>query len=324
MPSWGEVLQLIQEEAATNGGQVNVDEMRRKYLTRVHEISGHSVIHYTTDFLGPGSGNQTAISLTDMQGLMEVFRDLPGPRLDLILHSPGGQAEATDSLVRYLRTKFTYIRVFVPLAAMSAATMWAMACDEIVMGKHSQLGPIDPQITLPSGIPVPAKALIDQFDEASEVLAQHPERMAAWLPTLQQYPPGLLNICQSAGELACRLVGDWLQIYMLKDDEQKEIKANAIADWLSDDKAHLSHGRALTRDQLRDKGLVVTDLESNEDLQDAVLSAHHAAMHTFQGSAVKIMENHLGRLWVQHGGQQIVIPSQVMPQPQPPVPAGQN
>jgi len=49
--------------------------------------------------------------------MVEVCKDLNGPNLDIILHSPGGSPEATASLVRYLRTKFSHIRVFVPLAA---------------------------------------------------------------------------------------------------------------------------------------------------------------------------------------------------------------
>lgn len=80
-----------------------------------------------------------------MQGMMEVCRGLTGPGLDLIVHSPGGSAEATASMVRYLRQKFTHIRVFVPLAAMSAATMWALSGDEIWMG------------TMPRSIPWPAQ-----------------------------------------------------------------------------------------------------------------------------------------------------------------------
>jgi hypothetical protein len=39
----------------------------------------------------------------------------------------------------------------------------------------------------------------------------------------------------------------------------------------------------------------VEDLEADQRLQDAVLSVHHAAFHTFSGPAVKIIENHLGR-----------------------------
>jgi hypothetical protein len=39
----------------------------------------------------------------------------------------------------------------------------------------------------------------------------------------------------------------------------------------------------------------VEDLEADQRLQDAVLSVHHTAFHTFSGPAVKIIENHLGR-----------------------------
>lgn len=297
MPGWGEILTELQEHAAANGGLWDLDGVRRKYLTRLHELTGRSVIVYAADFK---AGPVAQIELMDMQGLMEVFRELPGPDLDLILLSPGGQAEATDRLVRYIRSKFTHLRVFVPLAAMSAATMWAMAADEIVMGKHSQLGPIDPQITLPSGVTVPAGALIEQFRSAADECARDPKRLTGWLPTLQQYPPGLLNVCETAGALAKNLVAEWLGSYMLKGASDR---AQAVADWLSDDQQHLSHSRAITRDQLRERGLTIVDLEDDQVLQDAVLSVHHAVAHTLNGPAFKIIENHLGRAYIQQGAQ---------------------
>jgi hypothetical protein len=48
------------------------------------------------------------------------------------------------------------------------------------------------------------------------------------------------------------------------------------------------------REAARKKGVAVRDLESDQALQDAVLSVHHATMHTFGGAAVKVIENHLG------------------------------
>jgi hypothetical protein len=308
VPGWGDILAEIQAEAQANNGQVNIDAIRRKYLTQLHALTGRSVVVYATDFLGKG-GPQTSIQLSDMQGLMEVFKDLPGPNLDLVLHSPGGQAEATDRLVRYMRSKFDHVRVFVPLAAMSAATMWSMAADEIVMGKHSQLGPIDPQITLPNGIPVPAGALLEQFREAGDECAKDPSRITGWLPTLQQYPPGLLNVCESAAALSKRLVAEWLKTYMFAGDPKAAAKARTVAAWLCNDRRHLSHSRAITRDELEAKKVRVTYLEDDPALQDAVLSVHHAVMHTFgNGSAVKIIENNLGRAYVQHGGLQLQVP----------------
>jgi hypothetical protein len=319
MPSWGEILEEINQTIPEKGFP-DFDTVRRKYLTQLAERTGRSTVLYASNWMsGSMPGQAISVVLGDMQGLMEVFHELPGPNLDLILHSPGGQAEATERLVRYMRSKFTHVRVFVPLAAMSAATMWAMAADEIVMGKHSQLGPIDPQITTPNGVTLPAGALLDQFQQASDELAEKPERISGWLPILQQYPPGLLNFCVNATELAQQLVGQWLQEYMFAGDGDGEGKAKAIASWLSDDKAHLSHSRPLTREQLQERGVKVSYLEDDQALQDAVLSVFHATMHTWNGGAAKIIENHKGRAFVQHGGQQVMLmpgpaPAQMPPQ----------
>lgn len=299
MPGWGEISEELGTSATGNGGMPDFDGVRRKYLANLTTLTGRSVIVYAADFNAPYAAT---INLMDMQGLMEVFRDLPGPGLDLILHSPGGSADAVDRLVRYVRSRFSDVRVFVPLAAMSAATMWAMSADHIVMGKHSQLGPIDPQIILPSGVTVPAGALLDQFHDVNEELAKDPSKLTGWLPTLQQYPPGLLNVCETAGELAKRLVAEWLGSYMLQGDAAQ---AALVAEWLSDDHEHLSHSRAITRDQLRERGIKVVDLEDDQALQDAVLSVHHAMMLTLDGSAtVKLIENNLGRAFTQ---QQAVV-----------------
>jgi hypothetical protein len=143
------------------------DGVRRRYLAQLYELTERPVILYSTDWLG-GGPPEAAINLEDMQAMMEVCRGLPGPDLDLILHSPGGSAEAAASIVHYLRTRYKHIRAFVPVAAMSAATMWALACDEVVMGKHSQLGPIDPQLVTPQGS-IPARAILDQFGQSGSV-----------------------------------------------------------------------------------------------------------------------------------------------------------
>jgi hypothetical protein len=42
------------------------------------------------------------------------------------------------------------------------------------------------------------------------------------------------------------------------------------------------------------------DLEDDSDLQDAMLSVHHAVIHTLAGTgAFKIIENHHGRAFIQ-------------------------
>jgi ClpP class serine protease len=66
--------------------------------------------------------------------------------LDLVLHTPGGLVLAALQIARAIRGHKAKVTVFVPHYAMSGGTLIALAADEIVMCKHSVLGPIDPQV----------------------------------------------------------------------------------------------------------------------------------------------------------------------------------
>src|ERR1700738_21097 len=76
-----------------------------------------------------------AIQLTD--------EDVP---LDLVLHTPGGLVLAALQIASAIRDHKSRVTVFVPHYAMSGGALIALAADEIVMCKHSVLGPIDPQL----------------------------------------------------------------------------------------------------------------------------------------------------------------------------------
>lgn len=304
MPTWGELLaELGQPENTLQNGMTNFDRVRRKYLLKLYELTKRPTIIYYTDWFTK-DGPAASIMLEDMQGMMEVCKDLPGPDLDIILHSPGGSPEAVASIVRYLRSKFTDIRVFVPLAAMSAATMWALASNRIVMGKHSQLGPIDPQLVA-GAWQAPARAILRQFEQAKEE-CRDPGLLGAWMPILEQYGPALIQQCEAAEALAKRLVQEWLALYMFQEYDDRVARAQRAADYFADYEIHQSHSLGIDRQQARDHGVTIEDLESSQDLQDAVLTVHHATMHTFQGPAVKIVENHLGRAFVKVTQQMVV------------------
>lgn len=245
---------------------------------------------------------------------MEAVSNVHEKNLDLILHSPGGQAEAAESIVDYLRSRFDHIRVFVPIAAMSAATMVALSANEIVMGQHSQLGPIDPQfiIATPEGPrSAPAKAILNQFELAKKE-CKEPANLAAWMPILRTYAPGLLTQCVASQELAVRMVSTWLAKYMFAGEEDAVEKAGKIASWFADYESFQSHGRRVGPEQALEQNVKVVGLESDQHLQDAVLAVHHATMHTLSGTmAAKIIENHHGRAWVSRSGEiRVAVPQQ--------------
>lgn len=315
MPTWGQILNELKTSKAPAGSGWDFDGVRRKYLKELHEYTKRAVIIYYTSFLEsrPVPPADLQISLQDISGFMEAVSNVEEKQLDLIIHSPGGSAEAAESIVTYLRKRFDHIRVFIPIAAMSAATMIAMSANEIVMGQHSQLGPIDPQFSIqtPEGTrSAPAQAILKQFELAKKE-CKEASNLAAWMPILRGYMPGLLTQCQDSRTLAVRMVSTWLKQYMFASDKDGETKASAIADWFADYESFYTHGRRVSPDEAIEKGLKVVWLESDQRLQDAVLSVHHATAHTIAATpTAKIVENHHGRAWIKMSGQ-VMMPAPI-------------
>lgn len=325
MPTWGQI--LVELQATTNSGTrpPDFDAVRRKYLVALHQHTRRNLVIYASKWTQPSdaSSNPELVSVSDedMEGLMETVHGLPDGPLDLIVHSPGGSAEAAEAMVSYLRQKFSDIRAIVPHAAMSAATMLCCGCNRILMGKHSFLGPIDPQFFLntPLGLQsVPAQAILDQFAQAKEE-CKDSANLAAWLPMLGQFGPGLLVQCKNALDLSKGVVERWLEQYMFHGDSHAAQKSAEIANWLSDHGEFKSHGRHLSRESLEARGLKIERLETDQVLQDHTLSVFHALMHTFSATAAaKIIENHSGKAWVKMAvAQQITfpMPAQLAPAP---------
>lgn len=71
--------------------------------------------------------------------------------LSILLDSPGGDIEDAYRMVLALREHAKDIEVLVPHWAKSAATFFCLAADTIYMGRHGELGPLDPQKPDPEG-----------------------------------------------------------------------------------------------------------------------------------------------------------------------------
>lgn len=324
MPTWGGILSEINAELGVRGPAA-FDFIRRKYLLAAHQKTGRACILYATKWTVPDPGTPShviSINDGDLQGLMEVINGVPETALDLILHSPGGGLDAAAAIVKYLRTKFTDIRAVVPSAAMSAAGMIACSANRILMGKHSFLGPADPQFTLPTTLggqrSVAVQSIIEQFERARAECIRDGRNLAVWAPILGQYGPDLLVQAERASKLAHSFVEEWLTKYMFAGEADGPDKAKAAATWLSSHENFNSHGRHISRDELRDKGLKVDNLEDDADEQDIFLSIFHAATHTMSATAaVKIIENHLGRAYINQARSAMVPESITIEQLQP-------
>lgn len=294
MPDWKDLL----DEIKASGSQYDI--IRRKYLLKLHEFTKRNIIIYYSGWLQKGELQfDFGINDNDKIGFMNAIHGLnPKIGLDLILHTPGGEAAATESIVDYLRKVFgTDIRAVVPQLAMSGGTMMACACNSILMGKQSSLGPIDPQI---AGLP--AHGIIEEFERAFQEIKIDKEKAYVWQPIIAKYSPTLIGECEKAIAWSKEMVKEWLIAGMLEKQEKREEKAESIVNDLSDHALTKSHARHLSVSKCKEIGLNIEQLEDNQALQDAVLTVHHTCIHTLTFTpALKIIENHAGKAFIQMG-----------------------
>lgn len=234
----------------------------------------------------------------DKNGFMIAIHKLDCTKgLDLMLHTPGGSIAATQSIVHYLRQKFgNDIRAIVPQQAMSAGTMIACACKEILLARHSNLGPIDPQIN-----GSPAYGIIEEFRRACDEAKVDPGKIPIWNAIISKYHPTLLSQCENAIRWSNEFVEEQLTKVMFEGESDGPNKAKEIVRQMTDYNNNKTHERHIHYDDCSQMGLKVALIEEDATLQDLVLTVHHCYMHVMMNSsAYKMIENHHGQALVKH------------------------
>ncbi len=322
MSSWNSILEEI---VGLNRPDAS-DIVRRNKMKAVQEITGRPLIVYATDFITPNpikaqfTGNLISISLADKDGFDEVTRNLPnGSKIDILLHSPGGSAEATESIVALLRDRFSHIRFIIPNVAKSAATMLAMSGEQLLMDDRSELGPTDPQMIFNQEgrvIVAPAQAIKDQFKAAQDDINADPKKLPSWVPILGWYGPALLAQCDNHLALAEELVSKWLEQYMFAGNPQAKEKAERIAAYLADHNKFHSHERRVGIANLQALDANILDMRTEPALHDAIRDLYTAVSLTFSSTnAYKIVENSNGEALI--GNLSINVQPQAQQEPPP-------
>jgi hypothetical protein len=297
MPNWSDVLieigHLQQQQQAQAQQAANL--IRLKYLQALASHTERNVIAYYSGFLSKPE-LPADINDEDKNGFMMAVHKLDRrDGLDLILHTPGGDVASTQSIVHYLHQMFgENIRAIVPQVAMSSGTMLACSCKEILMGKHSNLGPIDPHLR-----GVPAYGVKREFLQAFREMKRDPAKVYVWQPILSQYRPTFLSQCENAIKWSNTFVQEQLQTVMFASDKNAKQKAKSVVRRLASYSANKSHTRHIHFDECRKIGLKVTAIEDDKKLQDLVLTVHHCYMHLLMNTpAFKIIENQRGTAFI--------------------------
>ncbi len=173
------------------------------------------------------------IDIEDSEAVLRaVHLTDPSVPIDMILHTPGGLVIAAEQIARALKAHPSKVTVFVPHYAMSGGTLIALAADEIVMGPHAVLGPVDPQLG-----EYPAASIL-------KVVEQKP------LAEVDDQTIILADVARKAMGQVRQTVLDLL------GDKMPQERAERLADLLSS--GHWTHDYPITVEEALNMGLPVS------------------------------------------------------------------
>jgi hypothetical protein len=230
---------------------------RQAQIRQIQEQSGSKLLCYVAGISAP-------ISRDDTIGLIDLLHNVPhNTNVDFLLHTPGGDIDAAEKLVSILRTTVGTgrLRIIVPDFAKSAGTLIALAADKIRMSDSSELGPIDPQITLTDGrgnaIPHSVLNYLDAYAQHCEKLREQPSDVPAAI-MLSKLDPATVVLFEAAKSRARKLAEEHLNRWMF---QQKKGTYTKIASDLMDTTLWPAHGQLISWEDAVQLGLEVEYLE---------------------------------------------------------------
>jgi len=196
----------------------------------------------------------------------------------ILLHTAGGDADAAYHLgIRMQNLAKRQLIMVVPRLAKSAGTLLACAGDKIYATPITELGPVDPQVQLPStGRYVSAKTIRDSLKQAIETIKesgtleeQIVKAVFSSIPIAEMgHYESLLNHVKS-------LLEDILSRRMKKGRDRKEV--SEIAEKLTT--GYVYHGKVIHVEEAKNMGLEIEILA--DDKLKAVYSIYQKLKRLF-------------------------------------------
>ena len=119
---------------------------RKKIYAEIEKERKHPLIVYVTSIRPNLSASMAGDAIPFIINQLEKI-DTNEKEVDFLIISNGGDPITALRINSILRERFDKINVLIPYVAYSAATIFSLGADSIIMGKYSNLGPVDPQIT---------------------------------------------------------------------------------------------------------------------------------------------------------------------------------
>jgi len=239
------------------------DKQRQDILKEIEKITGTRIGVYIAN----PNVSPNFIDHNDLMFFNDVLESIGVvEKLDIIIDSPGGDGNIAETLAVMCREFSKDLRSIVIKSAKSAATMWAISTDEILMGYISEIGPTDPQIMIFTSDGrstfVPAQSIINGVGQLHAMLNSgiHPRIV---MTLANKIEPSILDVANNAIAFSKDFAFRWLSEHMLKG---KDDKAKEIAEALSDQRIWLSHGKRIGIKEAKKLGLKIKIIKKDSKL----------------------------------------------------------
>lgn len=230
---------------------------RKRLITKIESIRKRPLIAYVTSIRPNLSDSMGQDSIIPFIKQLECI-DSKEKNIDVLILSNGGDPIVAWRLISLLRERFNNIGVLVPYSAYSAATLFALGADEIIIHPYGNLGPIDPQITVGNGMPGVSKTfsyedLVNYIEFVKTIGLTDQELLQKCFDKLVgEVPPTSLGFAKRSSQLGL-MMGEKLLSTHLKDNNQAKTISQAL------NTKFYNHGYSLNRKEASELGLEVQD-----------------------------------------------------------------
>lgn len=280
------VIVQVQQEQGQNA------QTRRGLFRRLEKELQRPVVSYYTSV---SMNRPASIEDSDADIIDGVLRNLDLSKgLALIINSHGGYGEAAERIINVCRSssKTGEFWVIVPGKAKSAATMICFGASKILMGASSELGPIDPQLTVSENGTKKRFSvwnLVEGYKELFKKAVAEKGNLEPYLLQLKAYDARDIKEWETAIALSEDIAVRSLASGMMKGQTEKNIRKKIHMFLTPEEKK--SHGRPIYHDEAKGCALDIDKFNPDSNLGKLIYELHVRTANFVRTKAYKCVES---------------------------------
>ena len=265
-------------------------ETRKKIFIELEKELKRPVVSFFTSFSFPVMIEDRDADM--LEGVLQKM-DLSNG-LVLFINSPGGDGLAAERIINVCRSysKTDDYWAIVPSKAKSAATMICFGASKIIMGATSELGPIDPQLTMSENDEMrwfSAYNVIESYADLFSNAVKEKGNLEPYLQQLERYDEREIKEFKAALSLSEDIAIRTLASGMLKGRSTEDISKN-IKIFLTPERTK-THGRAICGEEASRCDLNIEQKDVTDDFWKLVYELYIRTNNLVSTKAAKCIES---------------------------------